>query len=63
VAYEEKLAWITLVVLGGVPAMFMAALRLDQFWIANAICLAFTLSAVLGSAARIVGYRRGFQTW
>jgi hypothetical protein len=51
------------VVVGGVLAMFLAIFRLDQFWIANAVYLAFTLSAVLGSAARIVGYRRGFQTW
>ncbi|MFC0435927.1 hypothetical protein [Kutzneria buriramensis] len=51
------------VVVGGVLAMFLAIFRLDQFWIANAIYLAFTLSAVLGSVARIVGYRRGFQTW
>ena len=51
------------VVVGGVLAMFLAMARLDQFWIANAIYLAFTLSAVLGSVARIVGYRRGFQAW
>jgi hypothetical protein len=51
------------VVVGGVLAMFLAMFRLDHFWIANAIYLAFTLSAVLGSVARIVGYRRGFQAW
>jgi hypothetical protein len=51
------------VVVGGVLAMFLAMLRLDHFWIANAIYLAFTLSAALGSVARIVGYRRGFQAW
>lgn len=51
------------VVVGGVLAMFLAMFRFDQFWIANAIYLAFTLSAVLGSVARIVGYRRGFQAW
>jgi hypothetical protein len=51
------------VVVGGVLAMLLAMLRLDHFWIANAIYLAFTLSAVLGSVARIVGYRRGFQAW
>jgi hypothetical protein len=51
------------VVVGGVLAMFLAMFRLDHFWIANVIYLAFTLSAVLGSVARIVGYRRGFQAW
>jgi len=51
------------VVVGGVLAMFLAMFRLDHFWIANVIYLAFTLSAVLGSVARIVGYRRGLQAW
>ncbi|EWM11677.1 hypothetical protein [Kutzneria sp. 744] len=51
------------VVVGGVLAMFLAMFRMDHFWIANAIYLAFTLSAALGSVARIVGYRRGFQAW
>ena len=51
------------VVIGAVLAMLLAMFRLDYFWIANAIYLAFTLSAVLGSVARIVGYRRGFHAW
>lgn len=50
-------------VVGGALAMFLAMFRLDHFWIANTIYLAFTLSAVLGSVARIVGYRRGFPAW
>ena len=35
----------------------------DHFWIANVIYLAFVLSAILGSVAKIVAYRRGFQPW
>lgn len=50
-------------VIGGLSALLMAMLRLDQFWIANAIFLAFVLSAILGSITKIVAYRRGFQTW
>ncbi|MFD0885229.1 hypothetical protein ACFQ08_11805 [Streptosporangium algeriense] len=51
------------VVAGGVAALGMAMARLDHFWIANVIYLAFVLSSILGSAAKIVAYRRGFQTW
>ncbi|WP_432937531.1 hypothetical protein ACQPXM_25280 [Kribbella sp. CA-253562] len=47
------------VVIGGVTAMGLAMLEVDHFWIANAVYLAFFLSAVLGSVARIVAYRRG----
>jgi hypothetical protein len=49
------------VVIGGVAALVMAMAELDYFWIANVIYLGFTLSAVLGSIAKIVAYRRGFQ--
>jgi hypothetical protein len=31
--------------------------------IANAIYLAFVLSGILGSVAKIVAYHRGFQQW
>lgn len=51
------------VVIGGVSALLMAMAELDHFWIANAIYLAFVLSAILGSVAKIVAYRRGFQPW
>jgi predicted outer membrane lipoprotein len=50
-------------VIGGVAALVMAMSEVDHFWIANAIYLAFFLSAILGSVARIVAYRRGFQPW
>jgi hypothetical protein len=36
---------------------------LAAFWIANVVYLAFVLSASPGSIAKIIAYRRGFQTW
>ncbi|MGR6317495.1 hypothetical protein Q2K19_05470 [Micromonospora soli] len=51
------------VILGGVAALAMALANWDQFWIANVIYLCFVLSAAVGSAAKIVAYRRGFQSW
>ncbi|MCZ7459362.1 hypothetical protein [Streptomyces sp. WMMC940] len=52
-----------LVVLGGVAALVLAMAEADHFWIANTVCLALVLSAVLGSVARISAYRWGFQPW
>ena len=49
------------VIIGGVAALLMALAKLPYFWIANVIYLAFVLSALLGSTAKIVAYRRGFQ--
>jgi hypothetical protein len=46
-----------------VAALLMAMAEWDHFWIANVIYLAFVLSAILGSVAKIVAYRRGFQPW
>src|SRR3954471_10158875 len=51
------------VVAGAVVALLLAILDVPAFWIANAIYLAFILSAILSSVARIVAYRRGFQEW
>jgi MFS family permease len=51
------------VILGAVLAMVFAITGLAAFWIANLIYLAFVLSAILGSIAKIIAYRRGFQTW
>jgi hypothetical protein len=51
------------VVLGGVAALLLAITETDHFWIANVIYLAFVLSAILGSATKIAGYRRGFPEW
>ncbi|WP_344967378.1 hypothetical protein [Streptosporangium fragile] len=51
------------VVVGGVAAILLAMAETDQFWIANVLYLAFVLSAILGSVAKIVAYRRGFWPW
>jgi hypothetical protein len=51
------------VVIGAVAALLLAMAEAPHFWIANAVYLAFTLSAILGSTARIFAYRRGFQPW
>ena len=51
------------VVIGGVAALVMAMAELDHFWIANTVYLAFVLSSLLGSLAKIAAYRRGFQAW
>jgi hypothetical protein len=51
------------VVLGAVAALVFALLELDWFWIANIVYLFFALSAVVGSIARLVAYRRGVPAW
>ncbi|GJF33079.1 hypothetical protein KNE206_57790 [Kitasatospora sp. NE20-6] len=50
-------------VVGGVTVLVLAMTRADHFWIANATYLAFALSALLGSAARISAHRWGFSGW
>ena len=47
-------------VAGAVGGMLLALVQAEHFWIANAIYLGFVLSAVIGSIAKIVLYRRGF---
>jgi hypothetical protein len=49
------------VAIGAVAALVLAMAEVDHFWIANALYLAFVLSALLSSAAKLVAYRRGFQ--
>lgn len=51
------------VVIGAMAAIVLAMFEADHFWIANTVYLAFTLSSVLGSLARIAAYRTGFQSW
>ena len=51
------------VIAGALAAMLMVIADWDRFWIANVIYLGFVLSAVLSSVAKIVAYRRGFQSW
>ncbi len=50
-------------IVGAVTALCLAMIDVPSFWIANAIYLGFVLSAILGSIAKIIAYRRGFQTW
>lgn len=50
-------------VIGGIAALLMAMAELPHFWIANAVYLAFVLSAVLASVAKVVAYRRGLPAW
>jgi len=50
-------------VIGAVAALGMAMAEWDHFWIANVIVLAFFLSSMLESVARIVAYHRAFQPW
>jgi len=51
------------VAIGAVAALGLSMAELNHFWIANVIYLAFVLSTLLGSAAKVVAYRRGFQQW
>lgn len=51
------------VVIGAVSAMLMAMAQWHWFWIANVIYLCFVLSAVVGSLAKVLVYRRGVPQW
>jgi hypothetical protein len=53
----------SLVIAGALGAMVLAWLEVDWFWIANAIFLAFFLSAILGFITKVVGYRSGLPRW
>ena len=53
----------SLVMVGAVLALVLSMAEVDYFWISNELYLLFVLSAVLGSIAKIVAYRRGFQPW
>jgi len=48
---------------GATLALILAMLRVDPFWIANAIYLGFAVSGVVGGLSKLVAYRRGLQTW
>lgn len=45
---------------GAVAALGLAMAQFEHFWIANAIYLAFVLTALTSSAVKIFAYRRGF---
>ncbi|MBO1901789.1 hypothetical protein J4H92_07470 [Leucobacter weissii] len=46
-------------VIGMLGALVLCAARADWFWIANALYLAFALSAIIGGIARVIVYRGG----
>ena len=50
-----------LIVVGAAAGFFLALAKVDYFWIANAIYLGFVLWAVVGSAIKLVAYRRGLS--
>ena len=47
----------------GVAALALSIFEADHFWIANTIYLAFMISTVVGSGAKIHAYRRGHAPW
>lgn len=51
------------VVIGAVGALVLALFEAPWFWIANAVYLAFVLSAVIGAIATLVAYRKGMPAW
>ena len=55
----EYVAGLVLAV-GMVLPFGLTLTQADHFWIANAMYLAFVLSALAGSAVKLVAYRRGF---
>ncbi len=48
--------------LGSVAALVLSMAEVAHFWIANAVYLVCVLATLLGSAAKLVAYRRGFQS-
>jgi hypothetical protein len=40
--------------------LVLAMVGADQFWIANSLYVAYALTAVIGSAVKLVAYRRGW---
>jgi len=48
---------------GATLALILAMLRIDPFWIANALYLGFALAGVTAGLAKLVAYRRGLRTW
>jgi len=46
--------------IGTVAVIVLCMLRVDVFWIANAMFLAGLLSGIHGAIAKVIAYRRGF---
>jgi hypothetical protein len=51
------------VIAGAAAALLMAMAGWNRFWIANVIYLCFVLSAVLGSATKVVAYHGSLPRW
>jgi hypothetical protein len=49
--------------MGVLGALVLVLVEVRHFWIGNAIYLAFVLSALVGTAAKLLAYRRGFAPW
>ncbi|MFJ2544576.1 hypothetical protein [Microbacterium sp. NPDC087589] len=47
------------VVIAGLGVIALCAVNADVFWIANTMFAGFAVSAMVGSVARVVAYRRG----
>ena len=50
----------TVLGVGMVVPFVLTLAAFDYFWIANAMYLAFVVSAVVGAVVKVVAYRRGF---
>lgn len=50
----------TVLAVGMLVPFGLALAESDHFWIANAMYLAFVLSALVGTTVKLVAYRRGF---
>lgn len=59
IARSGELTGRWFLIAGAAAGLIMAMARWNYFWIANAIYLGFVLWAVVGSAVRLVAYRRG----
>lgn len=49
-----------LVTIGGMAVVIMAMLKLNHFWIAHTMYLAFVGSAIITSVVKIIYYKKGF---
>jgi hypothetical protein len=47
------------VVIGSVSALLLSMFEMKHFWISNAIYAGFVFSAIVGSFAQLVAYRKG----
>ncbi|MFD1937013.1 MULTISPECIES: hypothetical protein [Nonomuraea] len=57
--YGQRAEYYVLAV-GSVAVLGLTLAKFEHFWIANALYLAFVLSALASAIVKIVAYRRGF---